>query len=32
MIAKRTQCRMCGSRDLTMFLDLGDQPPANRYL
>lgn len=23
---------MCGSRELTLFLDLGDQPPANRYI
>lgn len=25
-------CRICGSKNLYMFLDLGDQPPANAYL
>ena len=26
------QCRMCGSRELIKFLDLGDQPLANSFL
>ena len=25
-------CRMCGSTDLTLYLDLGDQPPSNAFL
>lgn len=29
MITHTNQCRMCGSKALTMCLDLGDQPPAN---
>lgn len=29
MITHAHQCRMCGSKALTMFLDLNDQPPAN---
>lgn len=30
MITQIKQCRMCGSDELKLFLDLGDQPPANR--
>ena len=29
MIIHQNQCRMCGSEDLSLFLDLHDQPPAN---
>ncbi|MEK7136989.1 MAG: SAM-dependent methyltransferase, partial [Patescibacteria group bacterium] len=29
MITHRDRCRMCGSKECTMFLDLCDQPPAN---
>jgi len=29
---ERTTCRICGARDLTVFLDLGMMPLVNRYL
>ena len=29
---KVNQCRICGSKDLIQFLDLGEMPLANRYL
>lgn len=32
MVTHYDYCRMCGSKKLTMFLDLGDQPPANRNI
>lgn len=32
MLSINTQCRDCGSTELTKFLDLGSQPPANRFL
>jgi len=28
----QTTCRICDSRDLTLYLDLGDQPPSNDFL
>ena len=28
----RTTCRICGSDDLEMYLDLGDQPPSNAFI
>ena len=30
MITHKDHCHMCGSKELTMLLDLSDQPPANR--
>ena len=32
MIGKVTKCRMCGSSDLKLFIDLGNQPLANSFL
>ncbi|MDO8558265.1 MAG: class I SAM-dependent methyltransferase [bacterium] len=32
MLTHYDHCRMCGSKKLTMFLDLGDQPPPNRNI
>ena len=29
---KNTECRYCGSRDLTRFLSLGEQPPSNSFI
>lgn len=29
---KRSDCRYCGSEDLSLFLSLGDQPPSNGFL
>ena len=32
MLTHFDHCRMCGSKEMTMFLDLGDQPPPNRNI
>lgn len=32
MMTIKAQCRDCGSKHLVQFLDLGSQPPANRFL
>ena len=29
---KNTECRYCGSTDLTRFLSLGEQPPSNSFI
>jgi SAM-dependent methyltransferase len=31
-VRERTQCRICGGGHLKLFLDLGEQPPANALL
>ena len=31
-LSKRTMCRICGNADLTLYLDLGKQPPSNSFL
>jgi len=32
MLTHFDHCRMCGSKNLSMFLDLGNQPPPNRNI
>lgn len=29
---RRSDCRYCGSKDLELFLSLGDQPPSNSFI
>ena len=30
-LSRRTACRICGGTELTLYLDLGEQPPSNSF-